>query len=414
MPPAAAAATDGVDTADADGPPMLYLDCNATTSIYPEVQAAIAAHLCEYGNPSSGHRLGAAAAAALARARESVAALINAESDDEIVFTSCGTESNHAAVWGAVMAARRRDPAVRPHVVATAVEHPAVLAHLRQLADLGLVDYTLVSVDAEGVVAAAAVAAAVVPGRTCLVAVMHSNNETGALQPVAAAAAAARAAGAPLVFADAAQSAGKVPLDVQALGVDLLTLVGHKFGAPKGVAALYVRRGTELEPLLVGGGQERGRRAGTESVLLAAALGAAAEVAARALEEGAGARLVRLRDRLAAALEAALPPGSLELNGPADAAHRLPNTLNVSLRGVESSSALLAALGDRLAASAGAACHSGGGAGAGSGVLLAMGLPAASARSALRLSVGRLTTEAEVDAAAALIAAGVKEFAGIR
>ncbi len=406
MPPAGAAAPPP--------PPMLYLDCNATTPIYPEVQAAIAAHLSEYGNPSSGHRLGTSAAATLARARARVAALINA-APDEVVFTSCGTESDHAAVWGAVMAARRRDPAVRPHVVATAVEHPAVLAHLRQLAELGLADHTLVAVDAEGVVAADEVAAAVVPGRTCLVAVMHSNNETGALQPVAAAAAAARAAGAPLVFADAAQSAGKEPLDVQALGVDLLTLVGHKLGAPKGVAALYVRRGTAIEPFLVGGGQERGRRAGTENVLLVAALGAAAEVAARELEEGAGARLARLRDRLAAALEAALPPGSLELNGPADAARRLPNTLNVSLRGVESSAALLAALGDRLAASAGAACHSGGGAGSGSGVLLAMGLPAARARSALRLSVGRLTTEAEVDAAAALIAAGVKqEFARIR
>lgn len=226
-----------------------------TTPIFPEVSAAMQPFLTQhFGNPSSGHAYGRACKAALEAARKQVAAMVNA-TPSEIFFTSCGTESDAWAIWGACASARRRrGPGHVPHVVASAVEHPAVLQTLAALQAHGLLTYTLVAVDAEGCVAAADVAAAVTPD-TALVTLMHANNEVGSLQPVAEAAAAARRAGATgmLVHSDAAQSLGKVAVDVRALGVDMLTVVGHKLGAPKGVAALFVKQGVDPEPLLCGG-----------------------------------------------------------------------------------------------------------------------------------------------------------------
>jgi cysteine desulfurase len=377
----------------------IYLDYNATTPIWPEVADAMRPYLECFGNPSSGHAFAAPCRDAVALARRQVAALVGA-SPEEIQFCSCGTEADNWAVWGAVAAARLARPGVTPHVVTSAVEHPAILEHLQQLQTLGLATYTAVGVTPEGLVRPADVAAALVPGATALVTVQHANNEVGALQPVAEIAAIARRAGA-LMHSDAAQSVGKVPVDVSALGVDLLSVVGHKLGAPKGCAALYIREGVRLERLLCGGGQERGRRAGTESVLLIAGLGAAAAVAEAELPAAAR-HAASLRGRLEALLVEGLPPGSTRINGPADPALRLPNTLSIGVRGLQAA-ALLHQLRERLAASAGAACHSAGAGPEVSGVLRAMGVPLEFAAGTLRLSVGRHSTVADVEAGAALI-----------
>lgn len=372
----------------------VYLDHNATTPVDPRVVAAMEPCLTTgFGNPSSGHAWAAEPAAALARARRQVASLIGADAG-EIVFTGSGSEANNLALRGAVLAAGVR----RPHVITQVTEHPAVLETCRALQRLHQVRVTCLPVDREGLVDPAALAAALTE-RTVLVSVMAANNETGTLQPVAALARLARARGA-LFHCDAAQAAGKIPLDVAGLGVDLLTVVGHKMYAPKGVAALYVRRGVRLEPLVYGGGQEGGLRAGTENTAFAVALGAAAELAAAELADGAGRRAEVLRDRLHRGLEDALP-GRVHLNG--SARHRLPTTLNVSITGVPAHE-LLAAV-PRLAASTGSACHSG--SRSGSPVLRAMGLDEARALAAVRMSVGRWTTAADVDRAAGLLATAV-------
>ncbi|KAK9827737.1 hypothetical protein WJX81_007982 [Elliptochloris bilobata] len=389
----------------------IYLDYNGTTPIFPEVAEAMEPFLGEcFGNPSSGHVYGRRSKRALDEARGAVATLIGAESPTEVVFTACGTECNNWALAGAALAWREGHPGATPHVVASAVEHPAVTECLKALARLGLLCYTLVPVDAEGRVCLESLRAALRPGSTAVVSLMHANNETGALQPVAEAAAAARAAGA-LVHCDAAQSIGKVQVDVNELGADLLTVVGHKFGAPKGVAALYIRSGVRLAPFLHGGGQEGGRRAGTESILLAAGLGAAAALA-RAELAAAGAHMAACRDRLQRGLLAAFPPGATRVNGPSDDAHRLPNTLSIGIRGL-SAAAALEALADSLAASSGAACHAPGGGGDDggariSGVLQAMAVPRENALGTLRLSTGRHTTLEEVDRAVAFILAEAK------
>lgn len=430
-----AAADGAAASSSAVGAPLphlrdcVYLDYNATTPIFPEVRDAMRPFTFElFGNPSSGHAYGRQTAAAVADARAAVAALVNAEHPDEIKFVGCGTEADNWAIWGTVMAARQRwlgdggggsgDGAgggadgnggsaeegaalpPLPHVVTGAIEHPAVLACLEALARARLLEYTAVGAGADGRVSAEAVRAAIRPGRTVLVTVMHSHNEVGSLNPIAEIAAAARAAGA-LMHTDAAQSIGKVAVDVGALGVDLATIVGHKFGAPKGVAALYVRRGAALAPLLSGGGQEGGARAGTESVLLIAGLGAAADIARRELA-AVSAHMAAAREALLEALLAGLPEGAARVNGPADPDQRLPNTLSISIRGLNAA-ALLAALSGKLAASAAAACHSGAAGGCGSPALAAMGVGAEWAAGTLRLSVGHHTTMDDVKRAAALI-----------
>ncbi|MGI5286487.1 cysteine desulfurase family protein [Nonomuraea polychroma] len=375
----------------ADGP--VYLDYNATTPVDPRVAEAMLPHLTDlFGNPSSSHSYSERPRAALEQARGQVAALIGAR-PREVVFTSSGSEADLLALRGAVIAAGRP----RPHVIIQATEHPAVLQTCHALQRLHGARVTVLPVDGDGLVEPAALAAAL-DEDTVLVSVMAANNETGALQPISDLAALAHQHGV-LLHCDAAQAVGKIGVDVEALGVDLLTVVGHKMYAPKGVGALYVRDGVELEPVVYGGGQERGLRAGTENVALAAALGTAAELAARDLASGEPARLAALRDDLHQRLAYGLP-GRVHLNGPGQ--RRLPNTLNVSIDGVLGHDLLTAA--PEIAASTGSACHSG--THTPSPVLTAMGVDAAHALAAVRLSLGRWSTPADIDmAATALIKA---------
>ena len=324
----------------------IYLDYNATTPIAPEVAQAIRPFLFErFGNPSSSHAFGRDAADALAAARHQVARLIGAL-DDEIVFTGNATEANNLAVLGAARAVSRLHPE-RRRIVISAIEHPAVAEPVNHLVSQGWLR-TMLPVDGNGKVDVPSVMRALGPD-TALLSVMHANNEVGTMQPVAEIAAHARALGI-CVHTDAAQSVGKVDVDVQTLGVDLLSIAGHKLYAPKGVGALYVRRGTPIENVVFGAGQERGLRPGTENVALAVGLGAAADLAGRTLVEFQK-QMRRQRDSLHQHLMAAVP--GLRLNGHPD--DRLPNTLNVSFPGVDGAR-LLAAAGE-VAASTGSACH---------------------------------------------------------
>ncbi len=374
----------------------VYLDYNATTPVAPEVAQAMQPFLHEaFGNPSSSHAYGAVARDALARARAQVAALVGA-TPDEIAFTGCATEANNLALIGVAHALEGS----RRHLVVSAVEHPAVMAPARWLEAHGW-ELTVVPVDGHGLVAPDAVAAALRPD-TALVSVMHANNEVGTIQPVAAIARIAHAHGA-LLHTDAAQSAGKIALDVEALGADLLTLAGHKFYATKGVGALYVRRGTPIRPALHGAGQEHGLRPGTENVPAIVGLGVAAELAAQRLPQAPG-RLRALRDRLHTQLAAAIP--GVALNGHPEL--RLPNTLHVSLPGA-SGRALLERAGADVAASVGSACHADDE--TVSGVLAAMGIDAAGAAAAIRLSVGWMSTADEIDRAAAALVDAWREVA---
>jgi cysteine desulfurase len=335
----------------------VYLDYNATTPVDARVAEAARPYWDQwFGNPSSDHAYSERPRQAVARAREQVAALIGA-APGEIVFTGSGSEADQLAIRGAVLAGLRAAPDATPRVITQVTEHPAVLACCEALERWHGARVTRLPVDASGLVDPQAVADALArPARSrgpAVVSVMLANNETGTIQPITQIAAAAHAHGA-LLHVDAAQAAGKTAVDVTALGADLLTVVGHKMYAPKGIGALYVRVGTALEPTIYGGGQEHGLRAGTENVALTAALGAAAELAARDLVGGAEARLASLRDRLHARLAAALP-GRVELNGPPD--QRLPTTLNISITGLRGHELLAAAPG--VAASTGSACHSG-------------------------------------------------------
>jgi cysteine desulfurase len=362
-----------------------YLDYNATTPVAPEVADAIEPYLREhFGNPSSSHVYGRRAHEAVDRAREQVAALVGA-TPVEIVFTGCATEANNLAIFGVTRALR----GAKRHVVASAVEHPAVLQPCLRLREDGW-DVTVVAVDAQGRVDPQVVARAL-RDDTVLVSIMLANNEVGTIQPVAEIARIARARGA-LVHTDAAQAAGKIPVDVGALGVDLLTLAGHKFYAPKGVGALYVRDGTPIAPALVGAEHEHGLRPGTENVPGIVGLGAAARLARERLPR-ATEHLRGLRDSLHATLAAGVP--GLELNGHPE--HRLPNTLNVSFPRASGRALLRAAEAD-VAASLGAACHAE--SDTVSGVLAEMGIGYERAAGGVRLSVGMPTTEEEVRHAA--------------
>jgi cysteine desulfurase len=374
--------------------PPVYLDYNATTPVAPEVAEAMLPFLHEaFGNPSSSHEFGLRARQAVKDAREQVAALIGCAPAD-IVFTGCATEANNLALLGVARAAER---AGRRHLVVSAVEHPAVLEPARELERRGWA-LTVVPVDAHGRVSPGDVAAAIRPD-TALVSVMHANNEVGTIQPIGEIAAITRARGIPL-HCDAAQAAGKIVVDVEALGVDLLTLAGHKFHATKGVGALYVRPGTAIEPILFGADQERGLRPGTENVPAIVGIGAAARLAREHLPATTES-LRQLRDDLNARLAAAIP--GLALNGHPE--HRLPNTLHVSFPGVSGRSLLEA----DVAASVGSACHAEGD--AVSGVLAAMGLDAARAMGAVRLSVGTITTPPEAARAARALAAAWRALA---
>jgi cysteine desulfurase len=358
----------------------IYLDYNASTPVAPEVAAAMRPLLeIDYGNPSSGHWASAPAKARLEEARNQVATLLGC-AVDEVAFTSGGSEASNQAIKGAFFAVRER----RDHIITTRIEHPATLETCRFLERLGA-SITYLPVDRTGLVDPEAVRAAITP-RTILVTIMHANNEVGTIQPIAEISRIARQRGV-LVHTDAAQSVGKIPVNVEELGVDLLSIAGHKLYAPKGVGALYVRRGVVLESLIHGGGHEGGRRAGTESVLMAAALGAACSLAAAHDYYG----VARLRDRLWAGLQAVFGQ-HVVLNG--HPTRRLPNTLNVSFVGVLGADIL--ARSPSVAASTGSACHSG--QIKLSPVLAAMGISERAGMGAIRFSLGRGTTEPEIDA----------------
>jgi cysteine desulfurase len=361
----------------------IYLDYNGTTPIDPEVARAIAPYLSEYfGNPSSSHVYGQAAKEAVNTARQRVADLIGA-SPDEIVFTACGSESDNLAIWGVTMALRQRGN----HLVTQKTEHPAVLASCRYLeANLGF-EVTYLPVDGAGLVEPDLLARSMTK-QTVLVSIMQANNETGVLQPISELSAIAHKYGA-IFHTDAAQSLGKIPVSVDQSGVDLLTVVGHKVYAPKGIGALYVRGGTPIQPLIHGASQERGRRAGTENVAYIAGLGVACSLAKSKLETDMP-RIQSLRDRLQRRLES---QGWIVNGQPAP---RLPNTLNISKTGLDGEEILRRT--PEIAASTGAACHAG--RTEPSSVLIAMGIPREQALGALRLSLGRWTTDRNVDQAA--------------
>lgn len=359
----------------------IYLDYNASTPPAPQVAALMHGAVEDaYGNPSSSHESGSRARALIDTARSQVAALLGC-ADDEIVFTSGGSEANNYALKGAFFA-RRGEPA---HFVTTAVEHPAILEPCRFLGRLGA-DVTILPVDGHGLIDPDDLRGAM-RSDTVLVSVMHANNEVGTIEPVAECARIAHEHGA-LFHCDAAQSVGKLPTRVDELDVDLLSIAGHKFYAPKGIGALYVRRGVVLESLIHGAAHESGRRAGTESALLAAALGAAAVLAA---DLSSVSRVQGLRDRLWHALESMFGD-KVVLNGHPE--RRLPNTLNVSFVGRVGAD-VLGAL-DGVAASTGSACHAG--SVELSPVLKAMGVLPEVGMGAVRFSLGRPTTEAEIDA----------------
>jgi cysteine desulfurase len=363
--------------------PRIYLDYNASTPIDPVVAAAMRRFLEDhFGNPSSGHWAALGAKAALEEARGQVAALLGAESD-EIIFTSGGSEANNLALKGVVWALRAKGN----HIITSAVEHPAIIEPCRFLGQLGF-KVSVVPVDRFGRINPDDVARAITP-QTSLISIMHANNEVGTIQPIAEVSLIAREHGI-FFHTDAAQSVGKIASDVNALGVDLLTVAGHKVYAPKGVGALYVRRGTPLEPLIHGAGHEGGRRAGTESALLAVGLGTACELA-RDLARMEGVRA--LRDRFWQRLQAAFGD-QVVLNG--HPCHRLPNTLNVSFVG-QVGGEVLARL-EGVAASTGSACH------AGrvelSPILKVLGVAPEVGMGAIRFSLGRGTTPEEVDAVA--------------
>jgi cysteine desulfurase len=373
----------------------IYFDHNATTPVHPAVLAEMLPYLSgEYGNASSVHAFGQSARGAVERARESVATLIGAK-PAEIVFTSGGTESDNAAICGAVGAASGQP---RRHIITTAIEHAATLHTCQALQKRGLAEVSYLPVNRDGVVNPDDVRRALRAG-TVLITVMHANNELGTLQPIEEIGRIAAEVGVTF-HTDAVQSAGKVPLDVQQLGVQLLSLSAHKLCGPKGVGALFVRKGVDLEPLMHGGHSERDRRAGTENVPAIVGLGKAAELARVHLGEHAS-RLATLRDHLERSLLECVPDA--RVNG--GSVPRTPNTCNMLFPGVESETLVIALDLQGLACSAGAACSSG--ATDPSHVLAAIGLSSAEARASVRFSLGPTNTEEDVTHAVEIISSVV-------
>jgi len=360
----------------------IYLDYNGTTPHDPEVIEAMRPFLeTEFGNPSSTHWYGIKPKQAVEAARRQLAGILNCN-PSEVIFTSGGTESNNHAI----RAVARQLKGKGNHIITSSFEHPAVFEVCRSLESYGF-ETTYLPVGEAGLVDPDDVASAIRP-TTILITIMHANNEVGSVQPIAEISRIAKQHGI-VMHTDAAQSVGKIPTDVEQLGVDLLSVAGHKVYAPKGIGALYVRPPLVLEKFCHGAGQEMGRRAGTENVLEIVGLGKACEIALRDLDKNM-ARMKFLRDRLHEGLLGRLP--NIRLNGHLD--RRLPNTLNLSFKGREANR-ILEEIGLEVAASAGAACHSD--SVAISHVLQAMGVPLEWAKGTLRFSVGRMTTEAEID-----------------
>ena len=362
---------------------IAYLDNNATTRTAPEVVEAMMPFFCErYGNPSSMHAFGGEIARDVARARETVAAFINCE-PDEILFTSCATESDNAALRGAAEFAGRG-----ARIVTTAVEHPAVLQPARRLKANGW-DEVELPVDGVGQLDLDRLREALRGAEKAVVSAMWANNETGTVFPIRQIAEIAKEHGA-VVHTDAVQAAGKARIDVREVPVDMLSVSGHKFHAPKGVGFLYVRRGTRLKPFMLGGHQEGGRRAGTENVPYIVGLAKACELAAAEMD-AENARLAAMRDRLEAGILATCP--DVRVNG--DAAHRLPNTLNVSFEYIEGEAIAYRLSDIGICISTGSACASG--SLEPSHVIRAMGVPFTAVHGSVRFSLSRYTTDAEID-----------------
>ena len=375
----------------------VYFDYNATTPLAPEAEEAVVRATRElFGNASSVHHFGQQAKAALDESRSAVAALINGD-PSEIVFTSGGTEADNFAIRGA---AEALEATGRRHLVASAIEHEAVLNTLKALARRGW-RTTLVPVDQSGIVSPDRVREAVTE-ETALVSVMHANNEIGTIQPIAEIAAIAHERGA-VMHTDAVQSVGKIPVDVRALGIDLLALSAHKFNGPKGAGVLWVKRGTRMQPLLTGGKHERNRRAGTENVAAIAGLGIAAQLAFSKMGAEA-ARVAGLRDRLETGILREVP--GTTVNGTRE--NRVPNTTNISFDRVEAESLLIALDLEGVAVSTGSACSSG--TLEPSHVLRAMGLPTHRTQNSLRFSLGMFSTEAEVDRVVAVLPSIVEKL----
>lgn len=369
---------------------MIYLDYNATTPIDPAVTEAMLPYLREqYGNPNSGHAMGRPVREAIEAARASVARLINAK-PGEIYFTSGGTEASNWAIKGAAFAHRERGD----HMITINVEHPATLGPMQWLERFGI-SHTIVGVDRQGRVDPAHIEMAI-QDNTILISLMHAQNEVGTLEPVAEVGAIARSRGI-LFHVDAAQSLGKVPVDVEAMNADLLSIAGHKLYAPKGIGALYIRDGVNIDKFIHGAGQEHGRRGGTENVAMAVGLGKAAELSIAYLEQGTH---DELRDYFWQRLQSTLGD-RVVLNG--HPTERLPSTLNVSFPGHVGGN-LLARL-EGVCASTGAACHSGDA--KPSRVLTAMGIDRERAVGAIRFSVGRPTTRDEIDQVVGMLATSI-------
>ena len=376
----------------------IYLDHNATTPVDPAVLEAMLPYFSgEFGNASSIHAFGQRARAAVETAREQVAALLDARSQ-EIVFTSGGTESDNQALFGVVQALLSAQPSV--HIITSSIEHEAVLNTCQALEKQG-VTVTYLPVSRAGLIDLDDLSKAIRSG-TALITVMHANNELGTVQPLAEI---GRIAAEQDIYfhTDAVQSVGKIPVDVKALQLDLLSLSGHKLYAPKGVGAIYIKGGTRLRQLLYGGHHQRGFRPGTENVAGIVGLGKAAELARVSLAEDAT-RISSLRDKLEQGLLARVPDARANAAG----APRTPNTSNITFSGIEGEALIIVLDLKGLACSTGAACSSG--AVEPSHVLTAVGLPAAEARASIRFSLGRHTTAAEIDAALEIVPAAVAQL----
>ncbi len=361
----------------------IYFDNNATTRVAPEVLEAMIPYLSDfYGNPSSIHRFGGQLAAHIETAREQVAAMLGAAYPTEILFTSCGTESDSSAILSAVSCCPKRHK-----IVTSCVEHPAVLNLCRDLERKG---YRIaeIPVDSKGRLDMER-AREMIDDDTVIVSVMWANNETGNIHPVAELAELAHRAGA-LFHTDAVQVAGKIPLNLKDLNIDMLSISGHKFHAPKGVGALYIRRGTRFHPFVLGGHQESGRRAGTENIASIIGMGKAAELSLAHLAEEQN-QVRFLRDKLEKTVLETIP--AVRVNG--DVEHRLPNTANISFEYIEGESILMLLDMDGICASSGSACTTG--SLEPSHVMRAMGVPYTAAHGAIRFSFSRYNTEAEVD-----------------
>lgn len=374
---------------------MIYLDNNASTPLDPEVADEICSALRFYGNPSSSHRAGQQARAMIQRAREMVAQAINA-SEDEIFFTSGGTESNNLAIIGAALARGKG------HIITSVIEHPSVIAPCRFLEEKGF-SVTYVGVNRRGTIDVEEINRSI-RNDTILITVMHANNETGIIQPIEEIGLIAKERG--ITFhTDAAQTVGKISVDIKRLNVDMLTVVPHKFYGPKGAGALYVKKGLLIKPLLFGAGHENGLRPGTENLPGIVGMGKACELAKEYINERAS-HMRRLSEILLHELKILLP--NISING--DPELRLPNTLNLCLRGIQATD-LVDLLRDTVAISSGSACHAG--SKRPSSVLLAMGLIEEEALSSVRISLGKDNTEEEVREAAVLIAKAVQALKGL-